>query len=298
MLKAFVDGSAGLRLTMVDESPSVYLDHWALRTIADTQKWSEGLTAAIERASGTLHVSAWNILEFSKVRGAATIRRAEELLEACLPRLFFLECDPQIVIQRENALLAGAGSLPPHGDLDILEILFSFEPHRFESIGIRGLFDAVRDSGLDQRTLELGEAFKSLVVELRDELASFPGLRASARRTPPGPGLQRATRFILREMVRPLSLQQKMKLSPNDALDFLHGVVPIAYSDYVLLDKRWASLGKQAVQRLRRAGHASQMAEIFSGKRGQIEAFLATLERGSKSPNQTPAPDGFAAGEG
>jgi len=84
-----------------------------------------------------------------------------------------------------------------------------------------------------------------------------------------------------------------MSLSSNDALDFLHGVVPIAYSDYVLLDRRWASLGRQAVQRLRNAGHETLVAEIFSGEQGQLEMFLLSLERASESPNQTLAPGGW-----
>jgi len=122
MLKALADEPAGLRLEMLDESPSVYLDHWALRTIASRGELAERLASALGRASGTLCISVWNILEFSKVSCVATIRQAEAVLEACFPRLFFVECDPRIVIERENDLLAGAGSMSPHADIDILKI--------------------------------------------------------------------------------------------------------------------------------------------------------------------------------
>jgi len=290
MLKALADEPAGLRLEMLDESPSVYLDHWALRAIASRGELAGRLASALERASGTLCISAWNILEFSKVSCVATIREAEALLEACFPRLFFVECDPRVVIERENAFLAGAGSMSPHADLDILKIIPLLEPRGSEVLGVRGLLDAVRGSGLDQGLTKLGETFKLLIIDLRKEVATDSALQSNARRAPAGPGYQRATRFILRELVRTLALHQTMNLSSNDALDFLHGVVPIAYSDYVLLDRRWASLGRQAVQRLRSAGHETRVAEIFSGEQGQVEMFLLSLERGSESPNPYEAP--------
>lgn len=270
---------------MSDESPSVYLDHWALRQIADSPPLRERLSSAIVKAAGTFCVSAWNILEFASMSDVETMRRAERLLAACMPRLFFIECDPHVVIQREDGLSTGLVLGPPHGDLELLEVVLSLKPKGLEVIGVQGIFDAVRGSGLEEKERKLGELFKSRVDDLRLKIAADQELQQDAGRVSSGPRLQRATRSLLREIVRVLSLQPDMRLSPNDAMDFLHAVVPIAYSDFVLLDRRWASLGRQAVQRLQGAGHRAHMSDIFSSKRGQVEDFLASVEVYSESPN-------------
>ena len=55
------------------------------------------------------------------------------------------------------------------------------------------------------------------------------------------PKIQCGTRYIFRELVRSFFINQRLNIKKNHAIDLLHSVVPIAYCDYVLLDKYWVT---------------------------------------------------------
>ena len=69
-----------------------------------------------------------------------------------------------------------------------------------------------------------------------------------------------------------LRLLQKetFNIDENDALDFLHATVPIAYGDFVLLDKHWADLA-------RKLKFPSDCVKVYSPNR--VEQFLEDLEQ-------------------
>ncbi len=92
----------GLALVQKLVAPSVYLDHWALLTFSGDAELSRRFTSALEARGGTLALSWVNVAEFAKVGSEEDARRAEEFVEANLPRLFFLEANPFVVRQRET----------------------------------------------------------------------------------------------------------------------------------------------------------------------------------------------------
>ena len=111
MLSLSINETGGLTPMQRDCSPTVYLDHWALRELSENDVLANRFTAALESRGGTLSLSWANLVEFGKVTHEHQVRRAESLIEANLPRVFFVEVDPFIVISREDELLAGGGQL-------------------------------------------------------------------------------------------------------------------------------------------------------------------------------------------
>ena len=87
-------------------SPSVYLDHWALRKLSDDKQLGQAVTAALKNRGGTLTVSWANIAEFPAVN-MKTARRAEEFIDSNRPHIFLLDFNPFDVIKREEQLLVG-----------------------------------------------------------------------------------------------------------------------------------------------------------------------------------------------
>lgn len=74
------------------------------------------------------------------------------------------------------------------------------------------------------------------------------------------------------EKFRQLIQKERFKIKENDALDFLHAAVPIAYGDFVLLDKHWADL----TQKLKLS---PDYVKMYSPRR--VETFLENLEQWS-----------------
>jgi hypothetical protein len=109
-------------------SPAVYLDHWAVRKLSEDRGKAGRFAAALETHGGTLAISWVNLLEFSKLTDTEQARKAEGLIEANLPRIFFLEVDPFVVIGRENDLLSGGPLGPPHADQGLLRGFILWKP--------------------------------------------------------------------------------------------------------------------------------------------------------------------------
>src|SRR5262245_52945306 len=153
MVTISIDNGGRLVATQRDCSPTVYLDHWAFRELSTTPALAERFVAALKLRNGTLASSCTNLIEFCNVTDDHQARRAEELLEASLPHVFFLEMDPFLVQTREDELLRGGPLRPPHEDRELFTTLFRLRPQSVSVSTARMLFDGVRSgTAAGQRT--------------------------------------------------------------------------------------------------------------------------------------------------
>src|SRR5262249_47318897 len=104
--------------------------------------------------------------------------------------------------------------------------------------------------------------------------------RPGIRHLPSSPQPQKGTLLILCELVRALSEDKRTKITRNDVDDLFHAVVPLAYCDFVLLDKSWEDKVERIRKRLKAAGRSVPIARVFSGKENGIERFLCELGSG------------------
>ncbi len=277
MIDLSIDNNGDLRLGQRDVSPTVYLDHWALRTFSEDANLAGRLTAALGARNGTLALSWLNVAEFSKLTSQQQGSQAEALLDAILPRVFFLEVEPFRVIDREDELLAGAPARPPHGDAAFLRALIDLRPGSLKPLTARDLFTVVQNSQLAKGFDDLADTVVGRVETLRQEFDADPDFRSAVGRPPNRLQIQRGTRFIVRELVRALIVDKGTKITRNQAIDLLHAVVPVAYCDLVLLDKHWETQVDRTRSRLN-GGISIPIARVFSGKAGGLDRFLCALE--------------------
>jgi hypothetical protein len=278
MIEFTINKRGYLEVVQRDVSPTVYLDHWALRRFSENPALATRLTAALKSRNGTLALSWLNLAEFTRVKVEKQALHAENLFEANLPRVFLLEVEPFAVIRREDELLAGGPLVPPHADVEFLDAFTHLKPTSLNLFTARDLFRVVQSSGLAERFDHLADTVVGRVEALRDELDTNPEFQSAVRRLPSGPQIQRGTRFILRELVRTLLVDKGTKLTRNQAIDLIHAVVPVAYCDLVLLDKHWETQVDRVRSRFDAAGMAIPIGRVFSGKANGIERFLCELE--------------------
>ena len=256
MLTISIDNGGRLVATQRDCSPTVYLDHWAFRELSTTPALAERFVAALKLRNGTLASSCTNLIEFCNVTDDHQARRAEELLEASLPHVFFLEMDPFLVQRREDELLRGGPPRPPHEDRELFTTLFRLKPQSVSVFTARMLFDGVR-SGIGRQANELADTIVQQVAKLRIEHESDAAFQTTLKRPPTFQKMQKGTRLILKELLRGLVLDRSTNLSRNHAVDFLHAVVPVSYCDFVMLDKYWEEQVRRMRERLARASIGS-----------------------------------------
>lgn len=270
MIKFAIKENSDLEAVQLDISPTVYLDHCALRTISQDQAFTERLTTTLKSVGGTLALSWVNLTEFAKVTDQEQARMAEQLIDANLPLIYFLEVNPFVVIDRENSLLAGGPPLPPHADQEFLKTIFLLNPRSIALCSAHDLFVAMQNPELVQLKERLANTFVSEVERVRREDKPIPETA--------GP-IQRGTRYILRELMRPLLKDKQRPITQNDAFDFYHAVVPVAYCDFVILDKSWEAHVTQAFPRLKSWGMSAPIAKVYSLKAGGLDRFILELEQ-------------------
>lgn len=266
------------------EPPSVYLDHWALRTASRDPDLGERLTRAIEARAGTFVLSWANIGEFCNVN-QATAEEAESFLEGNLPRLFFSRFNPFDVIEAERLVYAGQSTEPPHADMKLLGMMMT----ELRSAGIapytcRGMLTDV--SGESSESMrQMMEAFVQTTLALRERYLNDREFKALVERSHRSPEF-RGTAIVLRELIAGLMRNRHLPLEPNDAMDFAHAVVPVAYCDYVLLDGVWRDQVDRLRTRLRRLKIDFPLAQVFSGRDAlkQLIDALTDVSPGGSQP--------------
>ena len=112
--------------------------------------------------------------------------------------------------------------------------------------------------------------------ELRNRFATDPDFVKLALENVKASKLPRVTQALLRALI--YRLDPGMTLEVNDALDIAHCIVPAAYADFVLLDRRWYLRLKDAQDFLRSVGIETRIAEQYTRRDSGVLKLLERLE--------------------
>jgi hypothetical protein len=259
-------------------APCVYLDHWAFAKFSRDQQLGGELVAAVHEREGTLAFGILNLVEFSGVTDATQARAAEQLVEALLPRIYFMRFAFHEVFERENALWRGESAQGPSGDEELLGQFCLPAVTGRSALHARGLFAQV----VAQRALvqahrdRVAQALLKDLTEFRTQTTDA-GFRAQIRAgMDEGAQRPRATLALARALVLEIKSDRNAPLTDHDAIDLLHTVVPVAWCELVLLDGRWCDLVERARQRLLTVG-VTRLARVFSDRGDGVAKFLSAL---------------------
>ena len=264
------------------QPPCVYLDHWALRGFSEDDAVARKFSTALKRQGGTLALSWLNVAEFSKVDDDGQRRKADELLDAVAPNLFWLNPDFFSVIRGEELPGVHDAAEAPHSDLGFARAYVEIGLMRSVTQATRGFATfctAIRAaSNIPQKYDEVADIMVSQIERLRDEYSAKRDIRAAVNARSRRGTKSRGTRIIARELIGRFLKDRRRRLIRNDVVDLSHAVVSVTYCDYVLLDGQWAAMVNDVRKRFGDAGMSFPMAKVFSKKSNGVEKFLAELE--------------------
>ena len=288
MLKLETTTSSAWKVTQINTSPSVYLDHWALREISADSGLCDSFCEAIKGRDGMVEISWINLLDFSGVSDLSQVKAAEDFLDRLSPHnIGFINANVQSVVDFENNILRNERIVKdPHVDYELLK---AFALHRSGTMKIcsfKGFFLSIQ-----KKRQKLDKMRRSFLYNLSDRLTSLrakvqqPERLKNLQKTPKGhPAVQHLTRYIVDEVTKYI-LRGNMGITSNDWCDIHHAMVPLAYCDFVLLDQRWHTIMKQIQDRLRKAKHDKKMAEVFCGR--NLNSFLEKLSLPQETSSRT-----------
>jgi hypothetical protein len=258
--------------------PAIYLDTWALRAFAEGEPTlGRRFREALLRAHGTLMLSHLSSGEFTSFDDPRHARAVGAFVDSINPHVFFSRFDPFQVIPEEYSTIAGQRNGTPAGDMRLLG-LYAARRTRLRRPSIADWFEHMYADRANLRAAidEMAQRFLEGLSELRTRFASDPDFVRLARANVKASKLPRITEALLRALI--FRLDPKMTLEANDALDIAHCIVPAAYADFVLLDRRWYLRLRDARDYLRSVGIEARIAEQYTQRDGGVLEFLDRLE--------------------
>ena len=279
MIELKVKENDSLEVIQRDVRPSVYFDHWAFMEISSNAQLKKKFIEILKSRKGTLCVSWLNLTEFSKV-DVKQKRFGEDFLNEIIPNLVFIECAPFVVIDRENDFMNGGPKQATHIDAELGKLLL-FDDSTLLPLSASNILAYVANSRLDERVDAVVRVIIDKTEQMRIQMfndAEFAKQVKNFVFRELGV-FQHGTRHLIREMLRSFLLNPLLKLTKNHAIDLLHTVVPVAYCEFVLLDKHWMTqveVTKKRFNDLNITGFT--LARVYSKSNDGIERFLNDLE--------------------
>ncbi len=259
----------GMRYVRQDAPrPLAYLDHGPMGQIAENDAWRDGLVAALRRR-GTLGVSSLNLYEVSQQDDGASVDAITRFLTEVDQRFVLIDLCPSRVIARARA---------PRCSEVQASFDDSFAEHYVASLSTgtgptsaAGLVPWIRAARAFARSAFAGmrRDVQSQIAAGREVYGRLPSIR-------PLPAFSSRLDGCMMNLMHHACLDGA-EFTDHDSADIFHADVPAAICDFALLDGKWAP-------RALRLDSPPRRAQVFSGKKGQIEAFLDALERFQPTP--------------
>jgi hypothetical protein len=271
----FFHVSSELRVRQSFASPTVYLDHWAIRLFSDDLALQDRLVNTLRSKGGTLLLSNVSFGEFSAASDPRHATDAETFIERLLPNIYLTDFALDKVLERENLEPNNVRRFWPSADLPQLKLFAERAQDAPLGFTMRGFVTLAHTNRvrIAAVTAEVVQQIKAGIEASRAD-ASYV---AKARRVEPDDARPR-TLIILGELMRGFHLDSTAPISDNDVVDMLHAAMPINCCDYVLLDGAWAERVEKMRRRIVKVGSVMPLAKCFSSRNNGVRAFLGELE--------------------
>jgi len=227
--------------------PIVYLDNWAINDISLNLTFRQRFIDIMKKRQGTLRISVSNIVELLKQTDTEQIETILNLINSVDTGL--INTNFQEVITIENEILNNSVDENPSNHLDLIRIYLLAQnwPEQWSvSEFIRSVLQNSSEKQFTENWGQFANRMESFLNAIRAEKGYIEKskIRSAATRRA-GKKYDRGTRELFQLGFDFVVQNQDMTMSSNEWHDFFHLIVPVAYCDIVLLDKRWTTFVSQ-----------------------------------------------------
>lgn len=271
----FFEAPDGIHVRQSFDSPTVYLDHWAMRLFSDDPYLQNRLVNVLMSKGGTLLLSHLSFIEFTQAEDISHCHDAEKFIERLLPNIFFTDFALDKVLEQELAKPNNSGRLWPSADLPQLKFFAEHAQETPRGFTMHGLFTMahLHQAEFTKLISSLARTFH----EKFDAARGDPNYVRKAKNIPPCDNRPR-TMIILGELMRGFTLDSTATISENDVVDLLHAAMSVNCCDYVLLDGPWVERINKMKQRIAKSGVNMPIAKCFSKRNNGVDTFLDDIE--------------------
>lgn len=266
------EGRTRVRQSFV--SPSVYLDHWALRLFSDDAQLQDRFVTTLLNQRGTLLLSNFSFAEFARDDDRRHALAAEEFIERLLPNIYLTDFAFDKLNEQEQQEPNNARRFWPPADLPQLKLFVERAQDAPIGFTMRGFITMARDNyaPFEAVTKETLQLIRSALEAQRTDpeyVRVARNVRPTSKRT--------RTYVIMAELMREFILDPSLHISDNDIMDMFHATIPVNCCDFVLLDGAWADRVSKMIQRIERTGSVMPVAKCYSRRDNGVVRFLDAL---------------------
>jgi len=279
----FFEANDELHIRQSFDSPTIYLDHWAIRLFSDNLQLQNRFVDALKIKGGTLLLSPFSFTEFSGAEDRRHCHDTEQFLDRVIPNIFFTDFAIDKTFNREAKETNNVKRFWPSADLFSLKKLADTRYNNSGVLSITGWLSMIHDNRTKlikqekKRVSQMQEAFNNLRHD-----TEFVKKAKNAQ-----PSNQRTRTFnILGELMRGFNLDPSSIIKDNDIIDLLHTISPLNSCDFILLDGPWEERVKKMNLRISKTSMVMHLAKCFSRRNDGVNVFLSELESFDKNCNK------------
>ncbi len=259
-------------IEQVTSRPSLYLDQWMWCLLSEDSALRNDLIKTAGEANATVMYSNATLIELALIEDGRQIDAIHEVMDNL--DYGFSDFNPSRVIEKEEkSEIPGGGSfydLNPCCDLDLIKNYFLNRMDPLKPFRLSAILPKLMDDAESGKFRQMGKTFEDLtpiVLRARND----PEALCRAKKRHSKKQLLRKqmpyTKDIYRLAIDFVVVNENMKMSSKEWIDLLHTVVPVAYFDFVVLDKRWCHFIRTTFPL-----SPPNIAQVFSQR--EIKAFL------------------------
>jgi hypothetical protein len=266
----------GVSVEQITSRPSLYLDQWMWCLLSQNGDFRKRFIEIGNKVGATIMYSFATLIELALIQDQEQIEAILQVMDGF--DYGFSDADPSRVISREQELEAPQGGvfrkLNPCCDVELIKnyVLNVMDP--LKPFQISAILPKLKAEGKSGRYREMAQRFSAnltpTVLKARQDSIALARAKKRhskmklLRKNPP------YTQDIYRLALDFVVVNETMEMTPNEWVDLLHTIVPVAYFDFVLLDKRWCHFIRKVLPL-----KPPNIAQVFSA--GDLEKFLSGL---------------------
>lgn len=266
-------GIAHVRQSFI--SPTVYLDHWALRLFSDETILQDRFVEVLLNKKGTLLLSNISFLEFARPDDRRHCIAAEQFLERLLPNIYLSDTSIDKLQTQEMEEPDNRKRFWPPADLPQLKLFSERAQDTPLGFTMKGFISIAHDlhTQLEPVTKEVVEMIRGQIEFHRSDVEYV----RKVKHTPPNSKRTR-TYVLLSELMREFHINPSLEIKDNDIIDMLHAIVSVNCCDFALLDSAWTNRVLKLKQRIQKTGTEMPLALCYSQRQNGVSKFLDDLE--------------------
>jgi hypothetical protein len=239
--KININGRIAVKIDQIAYPPRVYLDTWALFDFIGDNELADKFIKILNDLGGTLALSMVSIIESMAIDNQEQIQNLYKFIDSI--GVAFLDFNFMRVIKKEQIYKKNSPAI----DCGLLDSFIKI--HNPENpFKVSEIFLAYRQDLENGKVLEKNweQSLFPIIVRARNNINALSNAkkRFIKRKEKANTYKFPYTEFLKETCIDYITINENMKMSDKEWYDVFHTIVPVAYCDFVLVDKKWLNFIK------------------------------------------------------